>query len=59
MWKLLADLANVYCSAASWAWAARDSAQAQRLVEQAICCLRQRKGQAKRASSAQATVECN
>ena len=44
MWNLLGDLVNVYCDAASWAWAAGDSDEMQRLVEQAIACLGHRKG---------------
>ena len=44
MWKLLADLAVVYCEAATWALAARDMATAQELVEKARVCLDQRGG---------------
>ena len=55
----MGDLANLYCTAASWTWAARDRAQAQRLVEQAIGCLKQREWPAQPANQSQARPECN
>lgn len=45
MRALLADLAVVYCSAASWAVAAGDLRKALELVRQAEACLDQRKRQ--------------
>ena len=60
MWKLLADLAVVYCEAATWALAARDMARAQKLVEKARVCLDQRDGgREKRKSSLLNVVNCN
>ena len=43
MWRLLTDLAVVYCSAASWSLAAGDRASASELVQKAEACLHQRK----------------
>lgn len=45
MWKLLTDLAALYCSAASWALAAGERTKACELVEKAEACLQQRKRQ--------------
>ena len=60
MWKLLADLAVVYCEAATWALAAGDMATAQKLVEKARVCLDQRGGgREKRQSGLRDVVNCN
>lgn len=45
MWKLLTDLAVVYCSAASWEVASGDLRGAWDLVRQAEACLDQRRQQ--------------
>ena len=60
MWHLLADLAVVYCEAATWALAAGDMAKAQKLVEKAGVCLDQRGGgREKRKSGLRHVVNCN
>lgn len=43
MWKLLGDLAVIYCRAAEWATAARNEQVGEELVERAWKCLVQRK----------------
>jgi hypothetical protein len=60
MWQLLADLAAVYCEAATWALAARDTARAKKLVERARVCLDQRGGgRGKRKNGLRHVVNCN
>ena len=60
MWQLLADLAVVYCEAATWALAASDMARAKKLVEKARVCLDQRGGGSeKRKSGLRHDVNCN
>ena len=60
MWQLLADLAVVYCEAATWALAASDMARAKKLVEKARVCLDQRGGGSeKRKSGLRHVVNCN
>jgi hypothetical protein len=60
MWKLLADLAVVYCKAATWALAGGDRARAQELVEKARLCLAERGGGCgKRKSGLRHVANCN